>query len=92
MKEDEFLGIYPRSSAMKRKIKLGNTVGIIDFDYYSNLKNDGNIGINIYNYGDTPQLFKKGEGVAQGIFQKFLEAFNCNTDVVREGGIGSTTK
>jgi dUTP pyrophosphatase len=92
MKPDEFLGIYPRSSSMKRKIKLGNTIGVIDFDYYSNINNDGNIGINIYNYGDTPQLFKKGEGVAQSIFQKFLEAYNCNTNIIREGGIGSTTK
>ena len=92
MLPDEFLGIYPRASSMKRKIRLGNTVGIIDFDYYSNKKTDGNIGINIHNYGDNPQLFKEGEGIAQGIFQKFLEAYNCNTDVLREGGIGSTTK
>lgn len=32
----------------------------------------------------------KGERVAQGIFVKFLEADNCNSDVVRGGGIGST--
>jgi len=31
-----------------------------------------------------------GEQVAQGIFVKFLEADNCNSDVVRGGGIGST--
>jgi len=92
MQKDEFLGIYPRASSMKLKIKLGNTVGIIDYDYYSNKNNDGNIGINIYNYGTGTQIFEKGAAFAQGIFQKYLEAYNCNTDNLREGGIGSTNK
>jgi len=35
---------------------------------------------------------KKGEKLAQGIFVKYLPSDNCNTDVVRGGGLGSTGK
>lgn len=37
-------------------------------------------------------VIKKGERVAQFIFMSFQESENCNTDVVRTGGIGSTTE
>lgn len=35
-------------------------------------------------------VIKKGERVAQGIFIKFLESDNCNTDVERTSGTGHT--
>lgn len=35
-------------------------------------------------------VIKKGERVAQGIFVKFLESDNCNTDKERTSGTGST--
>ena len=34
----------------------------------------------------------RGEAVAQGLFARVLPSFNCNTDNVRTGGIGSTGK
>lgn len=37
-------------------------------------------------------VIKKGERVAQFIFVAFQESENCNTNIVRTGGIGSTTK
>ena len=37
-------------------------------------------------------VIKKGEAVCQGIFVKFLESDNCNTEVERTGGFGSTNK
>lgn len=37
-------------------------------------------------------VIKRGERVAQFIFMSFQESENCNTDVVRTGGIGSTTE
>lgn len=93
MQEGEVLEIYPRSSTgVKRNIRIKNTVGIIDCDYYSNPKNDGNIGVFLWNFGQKVQVFEKGEAVAQVIFKPFLVADNCNTDVIREGGIGSTDK
>lgn len=35
-------------------------------------------------------VIPQGEKVAQGIFMKFLPADNCNSDVERTGGVGST--
>lgn len=35
-------------------------------------------------------VIPQGEKVAQGIFMKFLSADNCNSDVERTGGVGST--
>lgn len=37
-------------------------------------------------------VIKKGERVAQFIFMSFQESENCNTEVTRTGGIGSTTE
>jgi len=93
MLDDEVLEIYPRSSlANKNEIRIKNIVGIIDSDYYSNVKNDGNIGIFLWNFGDRTRVFNKGDAVVQGIFKKFLESDNCNSDVTRVGGSGSTDK
>lgn len=93
MLEDEVFEIYPRSSfGTKRNLRIKNTVGIIDSDYYSNTDNDGNIGIYLWNFGDRTQYITKGEAVAQGIFKKFLVSDNCNTDAERVGGTGSTDK
>ena len=93
MGRGEVFEIYPRSSiAIKKDIVITNVVGIIDSDYYSNPKNDGNIGLSLKNNGDEDQTFKRGEAVAQGIFKSFLVSDNCNSDVERTGGIGSTTK
>ena len=93
MRSDEVFEIYPRSSiAIKRNIRIKNVVGIVDADYYSNPKNDGNIGLFLWNFGDETQSFTKGEAVAQGIFKKFLVSDNYNTTKKRVDGIGSTSK
>lgn len=92
MQYDEVLKIYPRSSlGMKHGIILSNTVGVIDADYHGNSKNDGNIGFSLKNTSNKVFIGSKGEGCAQGIFQKYLIADNCNSDNKRDGGIGSTT-
>ena len=93
MLNNEMLCVYPRSSvAIKRKIRITNIVGIIDSDYYNNPKNDGNIGLSLFNFGKEEQTFKKGEAIAQAIFQTYLIADNCNSDNCRIGGMGSTNK
>jgi len=93
MLEGEVLEIYPRSSiAIKKSIIIKNTVGIVDADYYSNIKNDGNIGLFLHNFGKFDQRFEKGEAIAQAIFKVFLVSDNCNSKVERIGGVGSTTK
>lgn len=93
MLDDEVLELYPRGSiGNKRFLRMKNTVGIIDSDYYSNVKNDGNIGLFLWNFGKEIQSFSAGDPIVQGIFKKFLESDNCNTEVKRTGGHGSTSE
>lgn len=88
---DEYLQMHIRSSiGIKRGLVLANITGIIDSDYYSNTDNDGNIAICLYNKTNEVVEIKQGEKIAQGIFAKYLVADNCNSDVERMGGIGST--
>jgi len=91
MNVDEVLMMYIRSSVgIKKGIILKNITGVIDSDYYGNPSNDGNIGLPLFNSSKEVVIIKKGEGVAQGIFIKYLTASNCNADTERTGGIGST--
>ncbi len=90
---DEVLKIYIRSSmAVKCGLTLMNNVGIIDADYYDNEKNEGHIFVPIKNLSDETIFIKKGERIAQGIFQKYLlaDGDNFETGADRNGGFGST--
>ena len=92
MHDDEFLAIHVRSSVgIKRGLVLANGTGIIDSDYYNNLDNEGHIMIALRNTTHGKVTIKKGERIAQGIFQKYLTVENDKIgDNVRTGGIGST--
>lgn len=92
MHDDEFLSIHVRSSVgIKRGLVLANGTGIIDSDYYNNLDNEGHIMIALKNTTHGKVTIKKGERIAQGIFQKYLTVENDKiSDNVRTGGIGST--
>jgi dUTP pyrophosphatase len=93
MMNDEVLQIYVRSSiGIKKDLVLANGTGIIDSDYFSNLNNDGNIGICLRNESGNIQIIEKGERIAQGIFLKFQLADNIISENERIGGIGSTNK
>lgn len=93
MEDDEILMIFPRSSiGFKTNIRLSNTVGIIDSDYYNNVSNEGHMWIKFYNPGDTEYEIKIGDKIAQGIFTKFLITDDDNADGERNGGLGSTGK
>ena len=91
MGDNECLILNVRSS-MGGKFMLGNTLGWIDSDYYSNESNDGNIGVFLKNISDKTLTISKGERVAQGAFFNFLVSDNGNTDDERIGGFGSTNK
>lgn len=91
MCEGECLILNVRSS-MGGKFMLGNTSGWIDGDYYSNVDNDGNIGIFLKNISDETLYIERGDRIAQGAFFNFLVADNGNTDNERTGGFGSTGK
>lgn len=89
---DEALLINVRSSMGKQPVMIANTQGWIESDYYSNLDNDGNIGIRLFNLGTEPYVIKVGDRIAQGMFVKYLTADNGNTEQERTGGFGSSGK
>ena len=94
MMDDEVLKIYPRSSLPRRySVTIPNNVGIIDKDYYGNEVNDGAIFVALWNFSKDPVTIKKGERVAQGIFQKYLVSpLEDEVKTTRNGGFGSTGK
>lgn len=94
MLPDEFLSIHTRSGlGFKYYARLANVTGIIDADYCNNPDNEGHFWVKIRNEGNKPMHIKKGEAIAQGIFQKYLladdDSFENGDD--RIGGFGSTT-
>ena len=73
MEDDEVLQIVIRSSqGFTYNLRLINQVGIVDKDYYNNPTNEGHIWIGLKNEGDKDYIVKKGDGIAQGIFLKYL--------------------
>lgn len=92
MLPDEVLQIVVRSSlGFKYNIRMMNQVGIIDSDYYNNPSNEGHIMIALQNHSLNLVNLKKGDGIAQGIFQKYLIIDKDNSPKnSRNGGIGST--
>lgn len=93
MPEDEGAIMNVRSSmGFKRKLKLINTQGWIDSDFYGNEDNDGNIGVNLFNFGDKAQTIEKGERIAQIMFIMFNVTDNDDEQQkeIRVGGTGST--
>lgn len=93
--KDKVLNIYPRSGlGFKYKIRLCNTVGIIDADYYNNEKNEGHIMIKLANEGVNTLRLNKGDAFAQGVIQQYFitEDDNLIEKQVRSGGFGSTSE
>ena len=89
------LKAYPRSGhGFKFGVRLANTVGIIDSDYY-NSSNEGHIMIKIscdaHDDGHKAEVLA-GDGFAQGIFTQFGITVDDDTNGVRNGGFGSTTE
>ena len=87
-----YLAIYPRSGlGFKYQLHLANTVGIIDADYSSS-DNEGHMWIKLVNGGNKELTILPGEAIAQGIIQTFCLTDDDNTDGIRNGGFGSTSK
>lgn len=87
---DECYFIYNRSSGAGKGLVLANGVGVIDADYYGNASNDGHIGVLVFNVTDHDIIVKKGDRIAQAIFQKYLITDNDKASGKRQGGFGST--
>lgn len=93
MQPDEVLLIYIRSStALRKRLMLMNSVGVIDADYYGNAENEGHIYIPLYNYGKGTVQITAGERIAQGIFTRYLtvDGDSAGRGHARAGGFGST--
>lgn len=82
--------IRPRSGlALKNGISIVNAPGTIDEDYR------GDIGVILINLSDTPFVIKKGDKIAQMVFQN-VEKYDLNIvdqlsiTVRGEGGFGHT--
>ena len=74
MESDDVLFLIDRSSmGFKYNVRMCNQVGVIDADYYNNDDNEGHMWIRIQNEGDKDYIVKKGEGMIQGIFMKYLK-------------------
>lgn len=87
---DEFYSVINRSSGARKGLVLANGIGIIDADYYNNPQNDGHFQVLVFNVSDHDLKVKKGDRIAQVIFQKFLTIDDDQATGIRQGGIGST--
>ena len=89
-----FLANFPRSGlGFKYRLQLNNTVGIIDADYYNAL-NEGHIMSKLTNDSKENKsvTIEKGMAFTQGIFLPFGITVDDDSNEVRTGGFGSTTK
>ena len=81
--------LMPRSSwGFKYRVRLDNTIGVIDSDYY-NAENEGHIMCSMTNEGNKDFVIYRGDKFMQGVFVPFF-TFRDNVDVDRKGGMGST--
>lgn len=96
--DNEYLDIRPRSGhGFKHYVRLANTTGVIDADYYNNPDNEGHIWIKIRNESRSdskPLTVKFGDAICQGIFLEYKLADGDSFDNGEEriSGIGSTNK
>ena len=83
-----FLGIFPKSGlGFKYSLRLGNSIGVIDEDYYNN---EGHIWVKIQNDGDKDFHLDAGKAFCQGIFLPYGITYDDESEGVRVGGLGST--
>ena len=86
------LMLFPRSGlGFKHQVRLANTVGVIDSDYFR-AANEGHIMVRIVNGGGHAVSIAKGERFCQGVFLPHGLAEEETVLADREGGFGSTGK
>lgn len=95
MNPNEKLVFHPRSGlGFTYFVRLANTTGIGDSDYYNCEKNEGHYWIKIRNEGDSELVINAGDAIAQCIFEdyKLADGDSLNKGKKRIGGFGSTDK
>ena len=92
MPDNWCLMIFPRSGlGFKFRVRLDNTVGIIDADY-CNAPNEGHIFVKITNEGTKTLHVPAKNAFAQGIFTQYFLTEDDDVTTERTGGLGSTDK
>ena len=82
---DEALLIIIRSSlGFKYNLRLTNQIGLIDSDFYNNIKNEGHMYVSIQNHGKEDVTLKKGDAYVQGVFIKYLKTDDDNAEGKRD--------
>lgn len=90
---DDGWGLWcaPRSGmGFKYGVRLANTVGCIDADYYNNPKNEGHIFVKLINGPFDTLDVKTGDKFIQGVFVPFGITYDDDVSDERTGGLGST--
>lgn len=86
------LMVVPRSGLGYRYgLRIASTIGCIDADY-ARAENEGHIMCKLYNPSTHDVVIKKGNGFAQGIVIPYFICEGAESNKVRVGGFGSTTK
>ncbi len=92
LEPDTYLELSVRSSCpLKYWLIMGNSVGVIDSDYYNNPENEGEIFFQIINLSPYEIQLKKGDIIGQGIIKPYLTTEDDNASGERMGGFGSTS-
>ena len=87
-----YLELSVRSSCpLKYWLIMGNSVGIIDADYYNNPDNEGEIFFQMINLSPFDIVLKKGDIIGQGIIKPYLTTEDDSASGERMGGFGSTS-
>ena len=90
MCEGWVLTLYPRSSlGCRYQLRLDNTVGVIDADYYG-ADNEGHILIQLTNGSCQTLSLAPGSAFVQGVFLPFGITDDDDAGTRRSGGFGST--
>ena len=89
-----FLQLSARSSLpLKHWLIVANGVGVIDADYYNNSDNEGHIYFQLINLAPWDIVIEKGDCFGQGIILPYeTTSDDDNNDVIRSGGLGSTSE
>ena len=79
---------------MKYGLRLANTIGVIDGDYYDNPSNEGHILVKLVNDSSLASgvFIPAGTAFCQGILLPFGMTTDDDASGKREGGFGSTNE
>lgn len=84
--------LVPRSGlGFKYFVRLANTLGIGDCDYFNNQSNEGHYWVKIRNEGNKTLELKAGDRFCQGVFVPYyITKDDCPITEERTGGLGHT--